>query len=286
MPANLNKKVKGILQIFRPELPFAAGICVVLGEVVALGGFPSFREIALGFLCGFFISGSAIVLNDYFDLEVDRVNAPDRPLPAGLITPSEAILLAGVTSVLGLTAAWLISLPAFGLCVIFWILGLLYNGKLKEAGLPGNLMVSASVGITFILGGMAVGEPWNQIVWCFAAMAFFIDLGEEIAGDTMDIEGDKKRNSKSIALVRGRRFALTVSSLCFALAVSISFVPALLRWLGTVYLLLIFVTDLLIVGFTIRLLQSQTPEAGRAAMRGIYLGATFGALAAILGQVL
>jgi geranylgeranylglycerol-phosphate geranylgeranyltransferase len=147
-------------------------------------------------------------------------------------------------------------------------------------------MVSASVGITFILGGMTVGEPGNQMVWCFAGMAFLIDLGEEIAGDAMDVEGDKERNSKSIALVRGRRFALTISSLCFALAVTVSFVPVLLRWMGTIYLLLIFITDLLIAGFTIRLLRSQTPEAGRAAMRGIYLGATVGVLAAILGQML
>src|SRR5512138_949588 len=63
MAANLNQKVRGILQIFRPELPFAAGVCVVLGSVVALGGFPSLRETVLGFLCGFFISGSAIVWN-------------------------------------------------------------------------------------------------------------------------------------------------------------------------------------------------------------------------------
>ncbi|MBN2119046.1 MAG: UbiA family prenyltransferase [Anaerolineales bacterium] len=282
---HLNQKVKGILQIFRPELPFAAGICVVLGGVVALGGLPSLREIALGFLCGFLLSGSAIVLNDYFDLEVDRVNAPDRPLPAGLLAPAEAILLTAVTALLGLAAACLISVPAFVLCVIFWIIGFLYNWKFKETGVLGNLMVSSSVGITFILGGMAAGEPWNGIVWSFAFMAFFIDLGEELAGDAMDIEGDRKRGSKSIAIVRGRSFALAVSSFFFALAVSISFVPVLFGWLGTTYLLLIFITDILIAGFTIRLLKSKTPEDGRASMRGIYLGATFGVLAAILGQV-
>src|SRR5512143_2849235 len=104
MPANLNKKVKGVIQIFRLELPFAAGICVVLGEVVARGGVPSLRGMALGFLCGFFISGSAIVLNDYFDLEVDKINAPERPLPAGLLSPAEAILFALVTAILGLAA--------------------------------------------------------------------------------------------------------------------------------------------------------------------------------------
>jgi geranylgeranylglycerol-phosphate geranylgeranyltransferase len=243
------------------------------------------RETLLGFLCGFFISGSAIVLNDYFDLEVDRVNTPERPLPAGLLSPSEVLLLAVVTALLGLAAAYLISLPVFGLCVFFWILGCLYNWKFKEAGLAGNLMVSASVGITFLLGGMAVGRLWDPIVWCFAAMAFCIDLGEEIAGDAMDMEGDKKRGSRSIALVRGRSFALAISSSLFGLVVLISFVPVLSGGMGSLYLLLISVTDLLIVGFAIRLLKSKTPEGGRTAMRGIYLGATFGVLAAILGQV-
>jgi len=69
----LSKKFKGMVQIFRPELPFAAGVCVILGEIIALGYFPSFQEMSLGFMCGFFLSGSAIVINDYFDLEVDRV---------------------------------------------------------------------------------------------------------------------------------------------------------------------------------------------------------------------
>ena len=66
------KKIKGVLQILRPELPFAAGVCVLLGEIIALGGFPCLREMTLGFMCGFFISGSAIVLNDIFDVEVDK----------------------------------------------------------------------------------------------------------------------------------------------------------------------------------------------------------------------
>ncbi len=116
-------------------------------------------------------------------------------------------------------------------------------------------------------------------------MAFFIDLGEEIAGDAMDIEGDKKRGSKSIAIVHGRNFALAVSGSLFALVVSISFLPVLFRWMGRIYLLWIFITDILIIGFTLRLLKSKTPEEGRASMRGIYLGALFGVLAAILGQV-
>jgi geranylgeranylglycerol-phosphate geranylgeranyltransferase len=282
----LKQKARGILQIMRPELPFAAGVCVILGEIVALGGLPPFREAMLGFVCGFFISGSAIVLNDYFDLEVDRVNTPERPLPSGLISPQEAILLTIVTALIGLAAAFLLSVPAFILCLIFWLIGCLYNWKFKEAGLPGNMMVSANVGFTFILGGIAVGQPWDGMVWCFALMAFLIDLGEEIAGDAMDIEGDKKRGSRSIGITRGRSFALRISAILFGLVILVSWIPVLWGWAGASYLVLIGITDVLILVYTVRLLRSRTSEDGRKAMRGIYLGALFGVLAAILGQVL
>jgi geranylgeranylglycerol-phosphate geranylgeranyltransferase len=282
----IKQKSQGIIQILRPELPFAAGTCVLLGEVVALGSLPTLREAMLGFLCGFFLSGSAIVLNDYFDLEVDRVNTPDRPLPAGLISPREAVLLSIVTALIGLAAAFLLGTPAFILCFLFWVIGCLYNWKYKEAGLLGNLMVSANVGFTFLLGGIAVGQPWDGMVWCFALMAFLIDLGEEIAGDAMDIEGDKKRGSRSIAIKRGRRFALRISATLLGLVILVSWLPVLWGWAGASYLVLIGVTDVLILVFTVRLLRSETSEEGRRAMRGIYLGALFGVLAAILGQIL
>ncbi|SRR6266498_460873 len=280
----LTKKIKAILQIFRPELPFAAGICVILGEIIALGEFPPIRELALGFFSGFFISGSAIVLNDYFDLEVDKVNSPNRPLPAGVISPREAIVLTALATLLGLGASLLLGFPSFILCSIFWLIGFLYNWKFKEAGLSGNLMVSSSVGITFILGGIAVGEPWNKIVWCFALIAFFIDLGEEIAGDAMDMAGDQKRNSKSIAIRHGRKFALALSGLFFGMVILISLVPILFHWLGISYLIMIFITDTIIIIFTMRLLKSKTPDEGRRSMRQIYLGALFGMLAFMIGQ--
>src|SRR5215213_5246573 len=262
-----NKKLNGAIQIFRPELPFAAGVCVGLGEVVALGGFPPLRELTLGFICGFFLSGSAIVLNDYFDLEVDKVNTPYRPLASGIVSPSKAIVLTVLAGMIGLSASYGLGVPALLVCIIFWMIGCLYNWKFKEAGLLGNLMVSSSVGITFILGGMAVGEPWNRIVWCFAWMAFFIDLGEEIAGDAMDIEGDRKRGSKSIAIRKGRSVALALSSSFFGLVILISLIPVMFGWLGISYLVLILLTDILIVVFTRRLLISRTSEEGRQSMR-------------------
>lgn len=281
----LNRKIKGAIQLFRPELSFAAGICVIAGEIIALGSFPSIQNLLYGFICGFFISSSALILNDYFDLEVDKINAPNRPLPAGIISPSEVIALTIAATFLGLVASALISIYALIICIILWIIGVLYNWKLKATGLPGNFMVSFSVAITFILGGTVVGVPWNKIVLTFSIMAFFIDLGEEIAADAMDIEGDKKRNSKSIAIKMGRKVALSISSTLFFLVILISFIPIYFRWLGISYLFMILISDVIIFLSVLKLLRSRTSKEGHFCIKQIYRGALLGLLAFVISQL-
>jgi geranylgeranylglycerol-phosphate geranylgeranyltransferase len=280
------KKIKGTLQLFRPELPFAAGTCVVLGEIIASAGMPPLRELLLGFVCGFFLSGSALTLNDYFDIEVDKVNAPQRPIPAGLLTPSDALLLTALAALIGLSAAFLIGPLAFMIGVIFWVIGVLYNWKFKEHGLWGNLMVAVSVGVTFILGGIAVDQPWNKLVWFFGLIAFLVDLAEEIAGDAMDMAGDKERRSRSIALRIGKRAALRITASLFIFIVLLGFVPFAFGWLEARYLLLVGIMNLAVIFFTLKLLRSHTPEEGRSAMRGIYLSILLGILAFIGAQFL
>jgi len=126
---------------------------------------------------------------------------------------------------------------------------------------------------------------WNGVVWTFSLMAFFIDLGEEIAGDAMDMEGDKKRGSRSLALLKGRPYALRITVILWGAVIALSLVPALLGWLGLTYLVFILLTDALLVVFAIRLLRSRTPAAGRQAMRGAYLGATLGVVAFLIGRL-
>ena len=280
----MGRKIKGILQLFRPELSFASAICVIVGEMIALGGFPPFRELTFGFLCGFFMAGSALVLNDYFDFEVDKVNMPERALPSGAVTKPEVIALTILASLLGLGSAYALDESALAVAVLFWFVGFLYNWKFKQNGLLGNLMVASSVGVTFIIGGIAVGDPWNKLVWFFALIAFLIDFGEEIAGDAMDVEGDRLRGSKSIAIVMGKQFALRISASIFFLIVLLGFFPIIFGWLEDRYLLMVAVAGVVVGYFAIKLVQSQTPEEGRKIMRSIYLGPLFGLLAFIAGH--
>ena len=281
----LLRKAKGLLELIRPELPFAAGVCVVLGEIIALGKFPSTQNLLLGFVWGFFLSAPAMILNDYFDIEVDKINAPNRPLASGLISPTMAVLLTVITSLIGLAASILINSTAIILYIGFWLVGLVYNWKLKEFGLWGNLMVSTSVAVTFVLGGIIVEMLWSPAVWALSLMVFLINLGEEIAADAMDIEGDKVRGVRSVPILIGKLNALRISVTLFILAMAISYIPVLLGILGVSYLVIISITNASILFFGLKLLMSRNILAGRIAIRGVYLSGLIGLIMIIISRV-
>jgi geranylgeranylglycerol-phosphate geranylgeranyltransferase len=225
---NFKAKLRAVSDLIKPELPLAAGICVVAGEILALKRFPSASHAVLGFLVGFFISGSAMISNDYFDLNVDRINHPERPLPSERITVLELTVLTCFFSVAGLLIAAVIGALPLALALVFLAIGLFYNWKFKETGLPGNMLVSGSVGITFVFGGVAVGGLASGIVWVFAILAFMFDLAEEIAGGAMDMKGDELRSSKSLAILKGQTFALRTSAVLLAACAGLSFLPFVL----------------------------------------------------------
>lgn len=281
-----DSKIIELIKLLRLELPLAAGVSVLLGEIIALGRFPPVYPAVWGFICGVALSASALILNDVFDLEIDRVNAPERPLPAGLISKEEALGFSVPVTLAGLAAAIALGPAAFTLACVIWLIGFAYNWKFKRSGLLGNSLVAISVAATFILGAIAVDQLRNKVIWFFAAGAFLIDLAEEIAGDAMDIEGDKLIGSRSLAIQYGRVAALRVSAAILFLVLILTFVPIIFNWLGFPYLLAVIVMDLAIVIYTVRLLRCKNSMDGTAAMRGIYLGILAGMLVYILTEII
>ena len=275
------KKITGLFKLLRFELPFSAGVCVVMGQLLALGEFASISETLFGFWSVFFISAAILVSNDYFDVETDKINAPDRPIPSNAVTMSEALRFSILLMTSGLILGYLLGVPTFLCIVILAIIGLLYNRKFKKNGLAGNLMVSFSVGMTFIYGGVSVGLPYNKMVWLFGIIAALIDLGEEIAADAMDMEGDKLINSNSLAIAYGKKTALRISSYIFFIVILFTIIPFVFNWFQIVYLIPITLMDSAIAYSAFKLLKS-TNEEGRKYIRLLYLGATFGLLVFIL----
>ena len=147
------------------------------------------------------------------------------------------------------------------------------------------MMVSLSVAMTFIFGGAVVGGLASGIVWVFGALAFTFDLAEEIAGGAMDIKGDELRSAKTLAMLKGRTFALRTSVILLVVCVGLSFLPFVLGWFGQVYLALVLALSIAIFYFAFKLLHSTTPEEGRKRIRQLYLTLLFFVVAFIVSMV-
>ena len=278
-------RLLGLFRLFRFELPFTAGVCVILGELLALGTLPNAREMILGFLSVLLISATSLILNDYFDIESDRINAPERPLPAGLVTKRDVVLLSCGVTILGFITSFLLSFQALLVVILAWAVGFLYNWHFKRTGLLGNLMVSFSVGMTFIFGGIAVDRPFEMVVWFFGLFALLINAGEEIAADAMDLDGDRKAGSRSLPVLFGRENAIRISASIFFLVIVISFLPFLLGWMEWLYAFPFLFMDGVILFSTIKLLDSSLANR-RMYIRWIYLSASLAILIVIVIRML
>jgi geranylgeranylglycerol-phosphate geranylgeranyltransferase len=270
----IHSRIHGLIRLIRPELPLAAGLCVVLGQLLAAGGLPPTSGLILGFASIFCLAATALILNDYFDYDIDKVNAPERPLPSGLVSRRDALMLSVATALLGLALSAWIGGAALLLACAVWVVGVAYNWRFKRSGLPGNLMVAFCVGSTFVYGGIVAGHPTDGLVWWFGILVALFDLGEEIAADAMDAEGDRLIGSRSLAILIGPGKALLVSAAVFFAVILFGAVPFILQWLPAPYLVPMLLLDTVIVLSVGRLLKPGHTNH-RKIIRMNYLGGAF-----------
>lgn len=121
---------------------------------------------------------------------------------------------------------------------------------------------------------------------CFAALAFFFDLGEEIASDAMDIEGDTVRSSESLAKRWGHDRALAVAGLMFGIFFALTLVPFLMGWYGYDYLVPAALIDLWMISCTLALMRSRTIDEGRVQIRRLYLSWGVLVIAVVISRVI
>lgn len=233
-------------RMIRPVNCLMMGLAVIVGEVAIAGGLPSLHQAVFGFLVSFFLAGSAMVINDIVDLQIDMVNEPDRPLPSGAITTGSAKAFAAALTLLGFLSAVAISYVALIIAVATFLISLAYNLRGKRLGLPGNLMVAFCIAVPFLFGGLAVSSILDINVAVFFLLAFLASVGREITKGMADVEGDRLKGIRTVALANGLRAAAALSALFYMSAVAITPFPYVAGSLGIYYLAIVLVVD---VGF-------------------------------------
>ncbi len=175
-----------------------------------------FLNVVLGALMAAVMNAGSNGLNQIFDLEIDRINKPDRPLPSGRLTPKQAWWFTASTLVIGMALALLINWQCFALAAAAVTLTACYSVppiRTKRWAVPANLTVAIPRGFLLPVAGWSTvktviaAEPWLLAV----PLGLFI-FGASSTKDFSDIRGDREGGCQTLPVKYGvHKTALIIS---------------------------------------------------------------------------
>ncbi len=246
----------GYVTITRPVNAAAAGLAAIVAYLIATGTITT--AALLLFAVVTLVTAAGNVINDYFDVEIDRVNRPDRPIPAGLVSLPAARAYAVTLFLAGILVCLFTNELCIAIAVISSLLLIGYAACLKRTPLLGNITVSYLAASMFLFGGALGGLPGLLHVMPFAVMTFFAMLARELVKDAEDVEGDRASGAATLPIRYGIRATLFLALFSALLGVVASLGPYL--WWGFWYIYGILPVDGIILFACIKVVRSTTPE--------------------------
>jgi geranylgeranylglycerol-phosphate geranylgeranyltransferase len=227
MTQQVRPSLKDFLTMFHLFNGVSSGVGVIIGYVMTAwhGGLEFQYGAMLGAaLSTILISSGGFVVNDILDIEIDRVNRPDRPLAAGKISVSAAWAAYVATTLIGILLAWTINSATGALSIVTATALFLYSYTLKKRFLIGHITVAALGALLFPFGGLAAGALFPTIYSVLFTFPAFV--AREVLKTVPDYEGDKANGVDNIATRYGPQTALRVAQISLGLtAVILPFVP-------------------------------------------------------------
>jgi 4-hydroxybenzoate polyprenyltransferase len=225
-------RVSVCLEFARPFTLFAPALGMASGGATAIGAAP--RESwsvwlivypLLGALMAAVLNAASNGLNQIFDLEIDRVNKPKRPLPSGRMSIGEAWVFTAVT----FAAAWLLAwqIAPGGRHECFWlvvgatIITSLYSVppfRTKRLGIWANLTIAIPRGAMLkVAGWSSVKTILGLEPWYIGTIFGLFLLGATTTKDFADMEGDRRGGCRTLPIRYGVTRAAWLISPSFVL---------------------------------------------------------------------
>ena len=195
--------------------------------------------VALGSLCASFLNVASNALNQIYDLEIDRINKPKRPLVTGEISIRNAWIFTIVFYVLAIVPTWwVVTYPYITWsrkffsplraheCFFIYIAGLISTliysapawGRTKAHPIGANLTIAVPRGCLLKVAGWTmvanatVAEPWY-----IGSIFMLFLLGAASTKDFSDIEGDRAGGCRTLPIAFGVRRAAWMIAPSFVL---------------------------------------------------------------------
>jgi 4-hydroxybenzoate polyprenyltransferase len=267
---------RAYIDLARPFTLVAPALGFISGAATAIGAFP--REPWSAHLIVAPIIGSVMAavlnagnnaLNQIYDLDIDRVNKPKRPLPSGRLTIPQVWAFTAVTYVLALALAWLDAPRGQHEC--FWLVAIaavctfIYSMpplRTKRLGIWANITIAVPRGVLLKVAGwssvktIAGVEPW----YIGAVFGLFL-LGATTTKDFADMEGDRRGGCRTLPIQLGVRRAAWMISPSFVVPFLMIPLGAWMRILtGDFWLLQLLGAVMTLYGVYVCVLMLRRPE--------------------------
>ncbi|HEX5720619.1 MAG TPA: UbiA family prenyltransferase [Thermoanaerobaculia bacterium] len=229
-------KLSLYMQLARPFTLLPPLLGIISGAICAFGSVhnpdPSRQitasvilTVVLGSLCASFMNAASNAINQIYDLEIDRVNKPGRPLVTGELSVREAWGFTWLFYALALIPTWLVvphpydtfqqklTAPlAEHACFFIYLLGLIATfiysapelGRTKVRGMLANFTIAIPRGILLKVAGWAmVARVWHVEPWFIGSIFGLYLLGAATTKDFADMEGDRAGGCRTLPILYG-----------------------------------------------------------------------------------
>jgi 4-hydroxybenzoate polyprenyltransferase len=269
-------KLRAYVDLGRPFTLVAPALGFISGALTAVGAAP--REpwspsllVApfIGAAMAALLNAGNNALNQIYDLEIDRVNKPKRPLPSGRLSIAQVWWFTNITYALALVLAWLVAPNGRHEC--FWLVAVavvctyLYSVppfRTKRLGIWANVTIAIPRGVLLKVAGwssvktIAGLEPW----YIGAIFGLFL-LGATTTKDFADMEGDRRGGCRTLPIQYGVRKAAWMISPSFVIPfIMINIGAAAGVLTGSFWLLQILGAVMTIYGLYVLYLMLRRPE--------------------------
>jgi 4-hydroxybenzoate polyprenyltransferase len=218
---------RDLLELARPFTLVAPALGFVSGGLTAIGAAPREQWDALllvhpliGAAMAAVLNAASNALNQIYDLEIDCINKPGRPLPSGRLTLRQAWAFTWATYATAWVLAYLVAPGGRREC--FWIVAIatlitvLYSVppfRTKRFGIWANLTIAIPRGVLLkVAGWSSVKTVVGAEPWFIGAIFGLFLLGASTTKDFADMAGDARGGCRTLPIVYGvRRAAWMIS---------------------------------------------------------------------------
>jgi geranylgeranylglycerol-phosphate geranylgeranyltransferase len=278
----LTEKLTAIIKLIRPVNFLITFVSVIVAAVICVPNLVPGLNVFLAAISASFVLAAGNIINDIYDIEIDKTNKPLRQLPSGKITIREGYILYIIFTVVSIFISSLINEKALLIVLVSIFLLFLYSKYLKQIPLTGNVTIAFLTGLVFIFGGVVVENPAAAIVP--AIFAFLINLIREIVKDMEDVEGDVKAGVVTFPVKFGFQKSKILILIIAISLILYTLYPFITRLYKIEYFVVVMVIVNPVLVYSLKILfENHSPKNLKKLSYLLKLNMVFGLIAIYLG---